>query len=572
MAKISSCYQLCPLIDQKSFLGVSDDAVNGFVIVTLGKNIVIRYKLSDQKEVSSWSSKDKLSAPVVYDPAGQQYVGVFNASQISLWEDNNAQLNKIKKYKFRSPIECILVNTSVATPVVVFRNGHVLPLHLAMDKRKEQLNENPPLESSESTEDCFLITLSGNVAVALFTLKGQEKKLGLHLIPLEESPMARSYIEMERHGSGAKLMGYTVLSENACFLLTLWSDGHLYSLQLGSKDNVSFPGRLLTTLTVISPHHPVAMLPLGPTDVAIYGADPSEEGALLVIFNMQLCLVQCKQFFKLYTSHPRLWRAGNEALLLVVGQYLCVVPYQLGKQKLAALVGSHTCDPVPQVAVDWGSKTHDDDVEMDTDAASTDASAPVILEEQIQKLSSEGYSQTKICELVFATALEMRDVKGLTWLFERLNDIPESCLVSTLVFCLKDLERRRDLLLTVLLTPVTTDILTLKQLRKGLTLELVLQLLVEMTSTMVEFPGDPLLLNWATLLLDAYYQHYLLSKSDEVVECLTKLKSVVTSQIQDMAVWQDLHPLLLCIKNKQGFSNKPTLTNAKYTIEQIRLY
>ena len=45
MAKISSCYQLCPLIDQKSFLGVSDDAINGFVIVTLGKNIVIRYKV-----------------------------------------------------------------------------------------------------------------------------------------------------------------------------------------------------------------------------------------------------------------------------------------------------------------------------------------------------------------------------------------------------------------------------------------------------------------------------------------------------------------------------------------------
>lgn len=46
MAKISSCYQLCPLIDQRSFLGVSEDSVHGCVIVTLGKNIVIRYKVS----------------------------------------------------------------------------------------------------------------------------------------------------------------------------------------------------------------------------------------------------------------------------------------------------------------------------------------------------------------------------------------------------------------------------------------------------------------------------------------------------------------------------------------------
>lgn len=573
MAKISSCYQLCPLIDQKSFLGVSDDAVNGFVIVTLGKNIVIRYKLSDQKEVSSWSSKDKLSAPVVYDPAGQQYVGVFNASQISLWEDNNAQLNKIKKYKFRSPVECVLVNVSVATPVLVFRNGHVVPLNLAMDKRKELFNDNPPLKSNETVDECFLITLSGNVVVALFSVRGPEKMLGVHLLPLEEDLMDRSYMRIQRKDSGVRLIGYTLLSENACFLLTMWSDGHLYSLDMGLQDKVAaFPGRLLSTLTVISPHNPVAMLPLGPTDVAIYGADPSEEGALLVIFNTQLCLVQCKQFFKLYTSHPRLWQAGNEALLLIVGQYLCVVPYQLGTQKLAALVGSHTTDPVPQVEVDWGAEKPDD-IEMDVDDGNIDASsAPADIEEQILKLTSEGYSQSKICELVFTTALEMRDVKGLSWLFNRLNDIPESCLISTIVFCLKDLKKRRDLLQIVLLTPVTASLLTLKQLRNGLTLDLVLQLLTEMTDMMVEFPGNPLVLNWAILLLDAYYQQYLLSKNEEVLEGLTKFKNVVMHQIQDMTVWQELHPLLLHIKNKQTFVNKPTVANAKYTIEQIKLY
>ena len=86
----------------------------------------------------------------------------------------------------------------------------------------------------------------------------------------------------------------------------------------------------------------------------------------------------------------------RQALLLVVGQYLSVVPYQLGTQKLAALVGSHTSDPVPQVAVDWGCESPEDD-EMDTDhPADTDAcSAPEIIEEQILKLSSEGYSQAK---------------------------------------------------------------------------------------------------------------------------------------------------------------------------------
>lgn len=45
MAKLFSYYGLCPLIDQKSFLGLSEDKVPGCVIVTLGKKIVIRYKV-----------------------------------------------------------------------------------------------------------------------------------------------------------------------------------------------------------------------------------------------------------------------------------------------------------------------------------------------------------------------------------------------------------------------------------------------------------------------------------------------------------------------------------------------
>lgn len=62
------------------------------------------------------------------------------------------------------------MNAVVATPVVVFRNGRVLPLHLAIDRRKESLNDNPPLKSSETVNECFLITLNGNVFVALFSV------------------------------------------------------------------------------------------------------------------------------------------------------------------------------------------------------------------------------------------------------------------------------------------------------------------------------------------------------------------------------------------------------------------
>lgn len=45
MAKLEAYYTLCPLIDQQNFLGVKKDAETGCAIVTLGRNIVIRYKV-----------------------------------------------------------------------------------------------------------------------------------------------------------------------------------------------------------------------------------------------------------------------------------------------------------------------------------------------------------------------------------------------------------------------------------------------------------------------------------------------------------------------------------------------
>lgn len=45
MAKLGIFYSLCPLIDQRSLLGVTEDVVSGHVIVTLGKNIAIKYRV-----------------------------------------------------------------------------------------------------------------------------------------------------------------------------------------------------------------------------------------------------------------------------------------------------------------------------------------------------------------------------------------------------------------------------------------------------------------------------------------------------------------------------------------------
>lgn len=62
------------------------------------------------------------------------------------------------------------------------------------------------------------------------------------------------------------------------FVSCAGSDGQLFSLDLPIHDSEQIPGRLLTTLTTISPRYQAAILPLSSTHLAIYGADASEEG------------------------------------------------------------------------------------------------------------------------------------------------------------------------------------------------------------------------------------------------------------------------------------------------------
>lgn len=53
MAKLHSYYVLCPLIDQKSFLGVAHDKEEETIIVTLGRNVVNKYRVSDKQHLNN---------------------------------------------------------------------------------------------------------------------------------------------------------------------------------------------------------------------------------------------------------------------------------------------------------------------------------------------------------------------------------------------------------------------------------------------------------------------------------------------------------------------------------------
>lgn len=72
-----------------------------------------------------------------------------------------------------------------------------------------------------------------------------------------------------------------IMPPNICTLLP-GSDGRLYSLPFHPQPSPELPGSFVNTVRAVSTKHPVALLALSSSHVALYGADPSEEGELLL--------------------------------------------------------------------------------------------------------------------------------------------------------------------------------------------------------------------------------------------------------------------------------------------------
>ncbi|KAG8286204.1 Nucleolar protein 11 [Homalodisca vitripennis] len=252
------------------------------------------------------------------------------------------------------------------------------------------------------------------------------------------------------------------------------------------------------------------------------------QSALVLIFNTQLYVRQCSMQFKMYTTPARLWAGGQHAVLVVTGQHVAVVPFYLGKQRLAALVGSQAPDSAPPATLAVWQTTA---VKEEVEELKPDTQPQMF--RLIQTHIEEGLSQRMIAQMLFPIAIDSNDPEGLTTLLKNINDIPESCIIAVLSFCLKDIETpgHKELLRLVLSLPMTADLSTLGLLRHKLKLGTVLNLLRQLSEAMLLTPGDPQLVEWATLLLDAYYQQYLLSRDPAVIEVLSELKAIVDKQV-----------------------------------------
>lgn len=427
MAKFGSYFGLCPLIDQRSLLGISEDSESDNVIVTLGKNMAMIYTLVDQKQIISWNTKEKFSSPVIFDVKTEKYVAVFNHLFIKCWTTENSNLDKVKKSKFKSNIDTIIVTNS--TSFVIFKTGDIVSLEYALSNHKSFTPEEIINQSEEYIVNNISYSLNEDKYIGLIVGNSNSKAVS-HLLWTSFDCIGNKseYSKVTLRRNECRLIGYCfqLLNQQIQFI-SVWSDGKFYVKSL--EEHTEDLGEVFCVIELFSYEYPLSTVSLDEDHLAIYGSNSDQEGSLLIIYNMQFKVTQCIQSFKLQSMGVKLYKI-HEKLLLPIGQNLAVVPYHLEKEQLSALVGSH-------------SNTGDDItlVPLVEEPAwiSCVVSKPKNNEAEtlIKDYLDRGYPESMIFEELLPEYIEKNNIMNLKILLKNFTDIPENCLTKVLSYILE---------------------------------------------------------------------------------------------------------------------------------------
>ncbi|KAH8295763.1 hypothetical protein KR018_007773 [Drosophila ironensis] len=342
MSQFLSFYNLFPIPDPKEFLGLASDKEKGNVITTLARNVVVVLNISTQKQMLSWSLPEKLSSKVVYDHNSQKYAGVFGNHALRLWDVDTVDVSKCKKLKFQKSIAHLVETNPEA--LILYSDGDCQPLSQALASRKDQkedTTEQLALAASKVISKPTLHTMPHGQQV--LTYFQETKATGeLHLIRLCLSTGARKEHLIKREG--VRLSGYAVIEGDAApQLLTIWSDKRMFILNLGDRSSDRSPGQFVSTLSEMKVESKLSVHGVSRNFAAIYGANHGQEGASLLVYNTQFKVINAKQYFKVYLEFSRLW-AGDEHILLAMGQNIAAVRYRMNREVLVDMLGSQLSD------------------------------------------------------------------------------------------------------------------------------------------------------------------------------------------------------------------------------------
>ena len=299
------------------------------------------------------------------------------------------------------------------------------------------------------------------------------------------------------------------------------SDGYLYGYQLIAPTSESLPGIKISQILNVSVNNPVVMVALDNNTIAVYGADASEEGAVIFIYNYYFKLLQASQKLKLYSKDAKMWKIDNK-LLLATNKNLAVMCYTLPPDRVEARLGSclHLLDIKEKKVFKNVAQ----------------------ISKEISQLQKQGISNSIIHQQIIPHCLDTENTSLIMWYLNQFNDIPEKFLVQFLSFGLKSINDASDLhiLIQQILNNGFTSELILPHLRH-LNFDEVIKFSKYLTSYLDDEDNSEKeyeisinyknIYNWITVLLEANYQKYLLSQDPDVKFLFEKLNSLLEKHV-----------------------------------------
>lgn len=583
MAKLHNYYVLCPLIDQKSFLGVSEDKEDEHVIVTLGRNVVNKYQLSDQKQVGGWTSKDHITSAVIYDKEQESYVGVFNKNTIKTWKEESENLDKIKKFKF--PLNILkVIPRSKQSPLIVFSNGNCASLPYALDNRKTYESKSL-LKDTDTIVDtaCFTVNKTDFVC---YIVKNNKDHYEIINCPLRDElgDMDRSKLTRTKvtRPEDVYVVGKYICTEEKNAVYILWSDGKMTIYNF--KD-----WKTIGTVPWVSTLSSVSITWMGKEHLIVFGSNTEQDGAIIIAYNIVLGVGTCKYPMKMYSEGAKLY-CYHGRIILEASNHIGMLPYVLeAKRNLSSLLGSH------EVVQDEGMEIANWD-------SPTEPQFPV--NDETKDLIKLGLTERSICHNAVPPLLEKDDFRVVYRILKQFKDIPETTLVAVLKYAINlvnpnnidvtDAEefsklcsgehsskmeqivhRAKFELLNYTLQISFSDALIIPPLRSGLSVDDTLFLMTYMAHVLVnseknlDTEYESKLFDWYILLMDAFYQQFLMTKDEKVTSVLQNSLNLVLDLIKQLHSVSEVLPLINKLLSGKMIENDSD--SLSYAIELMQI-
>lgn len=324
---------------------------------------------------------------------------------------------------------------------------------------------------------------------------------------------------------------------------------------------------------------------MGKNHIIVFGSNTEQDGAIIVAYNIILGVGSCRYPMKMYKEGTRIY-CYHDRIILEASNHIGMLPYVLEtKRNLSSLLGSHEIvqEECTEFA-DWGMPIK-----------------PLPVSNEVKELLKLGLTERNICAQVIQPLLEKDNVKKLKKVLKEFKDVPESVVVQLISYVLQlvdtndvnvtslqdfakwfyifyqteEAEEKIDLLNYVFQISFS-DALLIPYLRESLTLNDTLFLMSYISFLLVDLDSDfdvdyeSKLCDWCILLMDAFYQQFLITKDEKVTNVLNSTLSAVTSIVSKLSKIDDLLPLLNKIVSGKLLidDNEDTLS---YTIEMMQI-